>query len=183
MQYYPYSNSCGQLPAFLSDPCAAPEGGRLRHVAFVAPGVQFADWGDPLEWQAKAAAGQVILIPNTQGTYNGGESVTTEGFGEARQVATGRNHSATYAHREVAGNTAFYDALNFQQGWQFVFATENLLWLTHAPALVKAGAPVEAGVDSMVKWSVTVEWSSRHNPQPIPLPAGIFHLNAPGYGG
>jgi hypothetical protein len=171
--YYPLQN-CGQLPAFVSQPCTQPEGGRIRHVAYVAPGVQFADWSDPLEWQAKLAAHEAIVIQGTQGTYNGGESVTQEGFGNSRFVTTGRNHSASYQHREVVENIDFYDSLNFNAEWQFVFATENHIWVTDAPAHVKAGAPVEAGLDSMVKWNVTVEWSAKTNPKPFALPEGIF---------
>ena len=75
--YYP-TEGCGTaetMPLYTCAPCIDPELGRIRSVFLYRSTVAFVNQSSSAEWGVYINAGDVIIIKDTQGDYDGG---TTE---------------------------------------------------------------------------------------------------------
>lgn len=171
--YYP--SGCDDLiPAHICDPCEAIEQGRIRSVAFIKSTVSFTDPSDPAEWEAAFAAGDIILIPNTKGTFDGGAEVEAPGYGDQATRLTGYNFQAQYQDPNYRQNCAFYNALKTSRQYKFAYRTETQIHITDTVVQVIPKNPVQEDPNSEVVWDVLVKWSGKDVPCPYDVPDGIF---------
>lgn len=171
--YYP--TGCDALvPAHYCDTCEEPELGRVSSVAFIKSTFAFTDPSDPTEWEAGFAAGDIILIPLTKGTFDGGAEVETPGYGRQATRLTGYNFQAQYQDPNYRLNCAFYNAMKNSRQYKFAYATSTQIHLSDVVVQVIPKNPVQDDVTSEVVWDVIVKWSHTDLPCPYDLPAGIF---------
>lgn len=171
--YYP--TGCDNvIPDHICDSCEAPELGRVSSVAFIKNTFAFVDPSDPTEWQAGFAADDIILIPFTKGTFDGGSEVETAGYGRQVTRLTGYNFQLQYQDPNYRLNCNFYNAIKNSRAYRVAYATETQIHIVDTTVQVIPKNPVQDDPNSEVVWDVLVKWGGKDLPCPFDLPAGIF---------
>ena len=171
--YYP-SGCDALIPDHICDPCESIETGRLRSVAFIKNTFAFIDPSNPTEWEAGFASGDIILIPQTKGTFDGGAEVEAPGYGDQSTRLTGYNFQAQYQDPNYRQNCAFYNAIKNSRGYKFAYRTQTQIHISDTTVQVIPKNPVQDDTTSEVVWDVIVKWSGSDLPCPFDAPAGIF---------
>jgi hypothetical protein len=171
--YYPAG--CDVLvPDHVCDPCEAREKGRVSSVAYVRNSYVFTDPTDPTEWQTGINSGDIQVIPQVNGSFDGGAEVETPGYGRQSTTLTGFNYSLTYKDPDYKTNGVFYNALKNSRDYRFAFVTETQAHLTDAAVTAIPKNPIADDPTSEVVWEVTVKWASGDLLEPFDVPPGIF---------
>lgn len=171
--YYP-SGCDALIPAHICDPCEAIELGRIRSVAFIKTSFAFVDPSDATEWETGFASGDIILIPQTKGTFDGGAEVESPGYGDFATRLTGYNFQAQYQDPNYKLNCDFYNALKNSRQYKFAYRTETQIHITNVGVQVIPKNPVQDDVTTEVVWDVLVKWADKDVPCPFDVPPGIF---------
>jgi hypothetical protein len=171
--YYP-SGCEAEIGDHYCNPCDEPEGGRVRGIAFIASDFAFTDPSSTTEWRNGILAKQIIIIPETNGTFDGGAEVEGPGYGDQATKLTGYNFSLTYNDPNYKLNADFYNALKRSRNWKLAYKTESLVHLTQNTVSVVPKNPVTDDISSEVVWNVLVKWSEGDLPIPYDEPASIF---------
>lgn len=171
--YYP-SGCDTAVPDHYCNPCETPEHGRVRSVAFIANDFEFTDPSNPVEWQDGIDDKKIIIIPETNGSFDGGSEVETPGYGDQQTKLVGYNFQLTYNDPNYKLNADFYNAIKNSRGFRLAYRTESLVHLTQNSVSVVPKNPVAEDLTSEVVWNVLVKWSEGDLPIPYNVPAGIF---------
>lgn len=171
--YYP--SGCDELiPDYICDPCVETEKGRIRSIAFIKNSFAFTDPTSPAEWQAGFAAGDIIIIPFTKGTFDGGSEVESAGYGDLATKLTGYNFQLQYQDPNYRTNCEFYNAIKRSSNYRVAYRTETQIHISNNPVQVIPKNPVQDDITTEVVWDVLVKWSDSDVPCPVDVPAGIF---------
>lgn len=171
--YYP-TNCDEEIPQHICDPCETQEHGRIRGVAYIHKSYAFADPTDPSEWQSAIAAGHVIVIPKTNGSYDGGTPIEGPGYGDSPTTYIGSNFSATYKDPNYQNNCGFYNGLKRSRNFKFAYLTETKVHITNKTVTVLPKNPVADDITSLVEWEVNVKWVDKDFACSYDIPEGIF---------
>lgn len=171
--YYP-DNCEDIIPDHICDNCGDIELGGIRSVGYLRNTAAISDPSDPTEWEALFAAGDLILIPETKGTFDGGSPVFAPGYGDQQQRLVGYNFTLTYQDPNYKQNCDFYNAMKFSRGWKFVYRTETQIHIVDYTVQATPTNPVEEDKTTEVTWNVSVTWTGKNNPCPYDVPPGLF---------
>jgi hypothetical protein len=171
--YYP-SGCDTDVPAHVCNPCEEVEHGRVRSVAFISKGFTFTDPTDPTEWQAGIDTGEIRIIPETLGAFDGGAPVEETGFGDLSTRLTGYDFSLTFKDPNYKDNCAFYDALKNSRNWRVAWRTEKSVHISEASVQALPKNPITEELTSVVAWDTEVKWTQSKLHCPYDVPAGIF---------
>jgi len=171
--YYP--SGCDQaIPNHYCNDCERTEKARVRGVAFIANDFSFNNPSDPDEWEAGIAAKKIIVIPKTNGTFDGGSEVEGTGYGDQQTKLNGYNFQAVYNDPNYKFNADFYNALKNSRNYKFAFRSETQTHLTEVTVQAIPKNPIAEDLTAEVVWNVTVKWSDDDLPVPFDTPVGIF---------
>ena len=174
--YYP-SSDCGgsvTIPTYSCNPCPEYEYGRIRSVAFIKNSFSFTDPTSATEWDAGIGSGDIIVVWETQGSYDGGTTSELTGFGDREFTNGGTSHILTYKDPNYAENCDFYNAIRSSSDYQIAFRTSSKIHISGAPVTVTPKNPVQDDLKSNVVWEVVVKWQNPDSPCPYNTPDGIF---------
>jgi hypothetical protein len=177
--YYPAGCDVA-VPDHYCNPCDVIEHGRVRSVAFIAKDFVFTDPTDPTEWEAGIADKKIIVIPDVNGSFDGGAPVENAGYGDQQTKLVGYNFSLTFRDPNYKNNADFYNALKLSRNYRFGYRTETQVHLTENTVTVVPKNPVGEDLTSEVVWDVEVKWSEGDLPTPNDTPPGIFTCYAYG---
>ena len=170
-----YSTDCDALDlTHTCSDCPDPEGGRVRAIAFIKDDYEFSDPTSYTEWYNAINNGDVIIVPNTRGTFDGGSPVEGPGYGDQSTKYIGTNYSLTYYDENYADNRDFYQNMKRFQNYRVAYKTETKIHMTDKVCQVLPKAPIAVDTASQVVWEVMVKWSSDSEPTPYTAPDGIF---------
>lgn len=172
----------GKMPEYKSDACKPTEGGRVRGAAYIHVSeiakltsgqtnpVETLEW-----WKTAITNKNVVIIPSTRGTFDGGAPVIVTGFGDEKEKVTGKTFIAVINDKNHSENEAFYNALsNDYRNYVLAFRTENELRIATAPiSSIDVKDPVEEDTDAPVLWQANVTWVQNAPDLVVP----IYKLN------
>lgn len=169
-----YPTDCDEAdPVHECSDCEDVEGARIRGVALIKKGVTF-DYTSAAAWILKIESGDVIIIPMTRGTFDGGAPKEGPGYGDQATRYTGTDYSATYFDPGYRSNRNFYNTIKKYQNYTFAYKTETLVHITDKPCQILPKAPVADDPSAEVVWEVNAKWSSQNEPTPYTCPDGVF---------
>lgn len=113
-------------------------------------------------------AGQIHLISETTGTFDGGSAQTGDGYGDEETRLLGYLYTLSFKDPSYSGNKDFYERAE-NEHWKMIWRTETLLHFSDKVANIQAIAPVEQDLTSAVTWNVTATWKSKNKPEIAPL--------------
>lgn len=171
--YYP-SGCASAVPNHYCNNCERPEHARVRGVAYIANDFDFINPSDPNEWAQGIADKKIIVIPETNGSFDGGSEVESTGYGDQQTRLNGYNFQAIYNDPNYKNNADFYNAIKNSRNYRFAYRTETQTHLTAVTVQPIPKNPVVEDLTGEVVWNVTVKWSDDDLPIPFDTPAGIF---------
>ncbi len=171
--YYP-SGCDAAVPDHVCDPCETKEKGRIGTVAFIKKGFVFVDPSSEAAWTAGIVSGDIILIPQVIGSFDGGAEIESAGYGRQSTQLVGYNFSANFKDPNYKSNCEFYNALKNSRSFKFAFVTETQVHLTDVAVSVIPKNPITEDLNSDVVYDVTVKWAYKDLPCPVEAPTNIF---------
>ncbi len=175
--YYPSDSGCGSggaIPTYSCNPCPSYEYGRIRSVAFIKNTFSFTDPTSPTEWTTGIDNGDIIVIWQTQGSYDGGTTSELAGFGDSEFTNGGTSHVLNFKDPNYLENCDFYTQIKYSSEYTIAFRTSSAVHLANAPVTITPKNPVADDLKSNVVWDVTAKWQNPDSPCPYTTPAGIF---------
>lgn len=170
--YYP-SDCEDSVPSYICDPCPVTEKGGVSAFAFIKGDYTFTDPTDFAEWETAIENGDVILIPNTRGSYDGGAAKYGAGFGRVKERLLGYDYVLNFMDENLKANSAFYDAIDQSNNWKGAFFTETLVWMIDQRLTVSVKDAVEEDIETDVIWNVEVKWFYKNKPRKLTAPVGL----------
>jgi len=149
------------------DACETPELGRVRSFCLVKKGTVIAIPFALEAWTAAVESGNIIIIPNSSGTFDGGTPKVGNGYGDEKERKLGDDYVLAVKDPAYAANVDFWQAAELET-WNICFRTETLLHYVNSDVKVTAKAPVEDDVESEIVWNVEAKWFSKNKPKASP---------------
>ena len=154
---------------YTCDPCETVEGGGVRSFMLTKKGTTIEVPLNLSSLTAQVEAGNVIIIPATRGTYDGGTAKMVAGFGSRKERRIGADYVLTVKAPTYADNALFMEAVENIEDWNLAFATETQLHVVTADCTLTTKAPVEEGLDTDVLWNIEAKWYSKTKPVITPV--------------
>lgn len=154
---------------YTCDPCDATEHGGVRSFMLIKKGVTVAV---PLNLSAltvQVEAGNVIILPATRGTFDGGTPKMVTGFGNRKERRIGADYVLQVKAPTYADNALFMAAVEKIEDWNLGFATETQMHIVTDDCTLTTKAPVEEGLDTEVLWNIEAKWFSKNKPVITPV--------------
>lgn len=171
--YYP-SGCDPVLQDHFCDECGQLELGRVRSVAFIKNSFTFVNPSSAAEWQAGIASKDIIIIPQTNGSFDGGAPKEGASFGD--QVFRTISYIYTLQFRDPnwKENRAFWNSITYSRSYSVAIRTETQILLSNSPVNFEVKTPVADDITSEVVWDITCKWQSQALPTIFDAPATIF---------
>lgn len=164
-----------ETPAHYCSNCGTDEHGRVRAVAFIKKDFVFIDPPNPQEWIDGINAGDIIVVPETNGTFDGGTPKEGPGYGDQTTTYLGSDFVLQFKDPNYLGNCHFYNNINKSRIWKVAYKTETLIHISNKTAFINAKNGVADDLTSTVVWDVTAKWADKDLPCPYTAPDGIFN--------
>lgn len=171
----------GKAVVHVCNPCSDKELGRVRGLFLFSSAFKIDEFKEALkattaDEAAKAAtileegitSGTLHLIPETSGSYNGGEPEYGDGYGDESQRLRNRNHEITFKDPSYAENEEFWSEVE-KSHWYVGWRTDKLIHIGDKPASVVTTDPIEDSIESDVTWNGTISWKSKKKATILPL--------------
>ncbi len=155
---------CGGTEAskhYYCNPCDENvEHGGIRDIFLVKVGV---DVNNPDEIESAVESGDIIIIPKTRGSFDGGSPKMGAGFGSQKERLLGYDFTANVKVLNYRENYEFWQWAEKQE-WRFGFWSENTAHLTDKGVTLNAKAPIEEDIETEIVWNIEVKWFDRKRP-------------------
>ena len=179
--YYPTS-SCGggSIPDYYCNPCldsSVIEYGRIRSIALIKNTYINTVLANPTSssvWSTGVNAANIIVIYQTQGSYDGGTTAELTGFGDSITYNGNTTHTLVYKDPFAADNCDFYNAIRSSTDYTIAFRTSTKVWFAETPVTFTPKNAVADDLGSAMAWEVTCKWTNSNSPCGYDTPAGIF---------
>lgn len=171
MRSYASIYGCGgDAPVHVCHSC--PEGrvrefARTRSGGFIRDSYLPALIVDPTDitlWQAGIDAGNIIILPETSGSYDPGDPKELKGFGDRRVNYGPRTMKLVLNDPDYKDNYPFYNEISDRTDLVPFFRTSGLVHIFDKVAAIKAKDPVVDDLEEEVIWQVDCEVISKNLP-------------------
>jgi hypothetical protein len=180
MAYYP--QGCDDsISTHICGTCG-DELSRVRGVAFINKSYYPSVAADPENisvWNAGIAAGDIVVIPETQGEFDGGSVTLGQGYGDTEEKVNSYTFTLTYMDPTYVGNRDFYNDIKKTQSWHVAFRSETVLGISDEPCVVIPTNPVANDLKVERVWNVQVKWTSENFVEESQIPSGLFTCYVP----
>lgn len=180
MAYYP-SGCDAELAEHICGTCSI-ELARIRRAAFVNStyyATLLADPEDVTLWNTGIASGEIIILPEVQGEYDGGAAQMGQGYGDVEERLNSYLFTADIMDPTYVGNRAFWNSIKNTRNFYFVFCSETVMRITDEPCTVIPTNPVVNDLKAEVVWKAQIKWTSDNFPTEYSTPAGVFTCYVP----
>jgi hypothetical protein len=179
MSFYP--SNCNEIESHLACGCGI-ELARVRSVALIHKTFynQLAtDFENPVYWQTGITGGFIIVLPETQGEYNGGSPITTRGFGWSEETLMAYGFEVNYKDPDYVGNLAHYNSITGSRNFHIAFCSETVMRISQRPGTLIASNPIANSLKDEVNFLMNYKWTHDLMPLEYDIPDGVF-VCAPG---
>ena len=149
--------------AYYSDPCRASEGGNVRSLVLIRKGTDITFPLDRAEWIEQVELGNIFIMPETRGVFDGGTEKTIQGYGKEKERIVGFDYTLQFKDPNYRLNGKFYEAAE-KPIWNVAYLSETQLHYVNSDCQLSARAPIEEDMDSDVAWNVEVKWTAKDKP-------------------
>lgn len=153
-----------EAPDHICDPCNPSEGGRVRSLFLIKTSYTLTVPLVEATFTAAIEAGNIIVIPETSGTFDGGTPKTVPGYGDEKENKIGDDYVLNAKDPAYASNSLFWQNVE-KEKWHLGWRTQTQVHLVQDSAVkITTKAPVEEDIDSSVVWNIEGKWFSANKP-------------------
>lgn len=116
-------------------------------------------------WTDGISAKSIFVIPETIGTFDGGQPVEGSGYGDSESRLVGYSFVLSYKDPSLEGNEPFYNTISRSNGWYVISRTESLTRISNNPVTIIPKSAVTDDTNSEVVWDVEVKWKGKTQPK------------------
>lgn len=158
-----YASQYGCNESNAAHTCHSCPDGRVREFARTRSGgwvtttylpTLMAGINNPAVWEAGITSGDIIMLPETSGSYDPGEPKELKGYGDRKFTYGPREMKVMINDPDYADNYAFYNEIISRTDLVPFFRTSNLVHIFDVAASVKAKDPVADDLEEEVSWQV-----------------------------
>lgn len=171
--YYP-SGCDPVIPAHFCDECGQLELGRVRSVGLIRDDFTFTDPSDPTEWQTGITAGKIIVIPETNGSYDGGVPKEGQSFGDQIFRNTSYTHTAQFRDPNWKENYNFWNSIVYSRSYSLAMRTETQIVLSGVTVNFEVKQEIPEDITTEIVWAITSKWQNQALAKAYDTPPGIF---------
>jgi len=153
---------------YTCDPCAVPEMGMVRSLCLIKEGVTVAVPLDLGTFTSSVEAGDIIVIPETRGSFDGGTPRMIPAYGDLTERKAGDDYVLLIKDPNYADNADFWEEVE-RHTWNLAFRSETQLHYVDASVQIMTKAPVEEDLNSQVVWNAEARWFSKTKPVITPV--------------
>lgn len=171
MGAYSYLNGCGENEA--THTCHDCPDGRIvefagvRNSGFIKNSYLPTLLATPTTastWQAGIDSGDIIIIPQTRGSYDPGDPKELKGYGDRKVTYGPRTMKLNFNDPDFADNYHFYNEISKRGDLVPFFSTSSLVRIFDTVASIKAKDTVAEDIDEVIDWLVECEVVSPNLP-------------------
>jgi len=151
------------------DPCNEVENGGVRSVCLIKSGTEITIPLNLQEWTAAVEAGNIIIIPDSRGTFDGGTPKMGNGYGNRKEKKLGDDFVLAFKDPSFAPNSEFWADAEKIEDWNLAWRTDTQLFIAGSEATLTSKSPVEEDIESEVVWNVEAKWFSKNKPSVTPF--------------
>lgn len=168
-----YASTYGCASSEATHICHDCPDGRVREFARTRSGgwvttsylaVLLAAINNPATWEAGIASGDIIMLPQTSGSYDPGDPKELKGFGDIKVSYGPREMVLMLNDPDYVDNYAFYNEISRRSNLVPFFRTSNSVHVFDKPASIKAKDPVADDLEEEVIWQVESKVTSENLP-------------------
>lgn len=181
MGYYVNTSSCGggTQPSYTCNNCPTIEYGRIRSAFLVKRSYYstlLASITTASAWTTGVSSADIIMIPQTQGSYDGGAVQELTGFGDSATMNGNTTHTAEFTDVNYADNCDFWNAIRDSREYIFGYRTSSMVHIpsSGAVATITPKNTVADDINSVVGWKVTAKWTDPDSPCGYTTPTTVF---------
>ncbi len=115
-------------------------------------------------WEDGKASGDIIMIPETSGSYDPGEPKELKGYGNRKVSYGAREMTLAFNDPDYVENYAFYNEIINRTNLVPFFCTSDLVHIFDQVASIKAKDPVADDLEEEVVWRVECKVTSENLP-------------------
>jgi len=174
MGYYP--SNCNTIENHIACACGV-ELARVRSVALIHKSFYqqlMSDPESPIIWQAGITAGFIIVLPQTQGEYNGGSPIFGRGFGYSEETLVAYNFIVNYKDPDYVDNLRHYNSITGSRNFYIAFCSESVMRISQRPGTLIATNPVTNSLKDEVNFMLSYKWVHDKMPLEYSVPDGVF---------
>ena len=174
MAFYP--SNCNIIESHLACGCGI-ELARVRSVALIHTSFISQLLSDPEDssiWLAGITAGMIVVLPQTQGEYNGGDAILGRGFGYSEETLIAYNFAVNYKDPDYVGNLPHYNSITGSRNFYIAFCSETIMRISQRPGTLVASNPVANSLKDEVNFMLTYKWTYEKMPLEYTIPDGVF---------
>ena len=148
---------------YTCNPCPDGEGGRIRSLVLVKKGTEISIPLDAEEWEADIVAGNIIILPEVRGSFDGGTPRMVAGYGSNTEIKVGDDYVLNVSDPAYADNAVFWEESE-RHTWNICYVSEKVLVYVPAEVQLMAKAPIDEDLNAVVDWDIELRWFSRVKP-------------------
>jgi hypothetical protein len=119
---------------------------------------------NPTTWEDGKTSGDIIVLPETSGSYDPGDPKELKGFGSRKFSYGPREMVLSVNDPDYTDNYHFYNEISRRTNLVPFFVTSNLVHIFDKPASIKAKDPVADDLEEEVIWMVESKVTSENLP-------------------
>lgn len=170
MSSYAAQYGCGSNATHTCHDC--PDGrvsefARTRRSGWITEGYLPTIMANPTDltaWQTGITAGKIIIVPETNGSYDPGTPKELKGFGDRKKSNGPRTMKVSINDPDYADNYHFYNEIKDRTDLVPFFVTSSLIHIFDKTASIIASDPVADDIEEEIFWQVVSEVTSDNLP-------------------
>ncbi len=115
-------------------------------------------------WNTGITAGNIIMLPETSGSYDPGTPKELKGYGNRKSSYGPRTMKLMINDPDYLDNYAFYNEISGRTDLVPFFRTSSLVHIFDQPASIIASDPIADDLEEEIVWNVTCEVISQNIP-------------------
>jgi hypothetical protein len=147
------------------DPCLVTELGNVRSFCLIKKGTVIAVPFTLEAWTAAVESGDIIIIPDSRGTFDGGTPKMGAGYGNEKERKLGSDYTLAVKDPAYVENVEFWQTAEKAGPWNIGFRSETQLHYVNSDVTITAKAPIAEDIESEVIWEVEAKWFSKDKPK------------------
>ena len=174
MAFYP--SNCNTIESHNACGCGI-ELARVRSVALIHSSFINQILTDPEDssiWLAGITAGMIVVLPQTQGEYNGGEPILGRGFGYSEETLIAYSFGVNYKDPDYVGNLPHYNSITGSRNFYIAFCSETIMRISQRAGTLVASNPIANSLKDEVNFILTYKWTNDKMPLEYSIPDGVF---------